>query len=501
MPSNVEVDGPDGNTYEFPAGTDKAAAIKYFKAKGIGAKATAITPPKMTVGAPSSQPMSKQYLATGSDVPEAKPGVNRTLESIGKLGGGAVESAGYMAAVVPTMIHRSLQKAGVMGDRSRLFPGEHTAQEVEKQDVPNAVAMVSGGMESGADEPAMPRGRTVPEPPKAAESLTPEQVEAIEKANRTYRAAKSQVEKRQGLEQASKDMTQKTFDNLHATHDTARGALDQRWGQFREAMEGAQLDPAEAYNNIEAAKAKYLKGSPASLTVFNNLAKELGIQEFIDEPGGTLKAIPGTGELPFDTARVHYSAIGDKLAQGNLPGNVYQALKAVEQGLDRQLTKAAESRNLGKDYQSLKANEHQFRSDWTDPKSPLARAYRSLDANYLEPHVLGRGNDYITKQLERYRQHGAQPHLPLAARRFAEQASEITKKVPEVKELPKPKPPTKGTGRLAHAVRRGAMKIAGGHVAGFPGYVAMGEADTALEESIRRRNMARGRTVPEPPDE
>jgi len=33
---DVEVEGPDGNTYQFPDGTDKNAAIKYFKAKGIG---------------------------------------------------------------------------------------------------------------------------------------------------------------------------------------------------------------------------------------------------------------------------------------------------------------------------------------------------------------------------------------------------------------------------------------------------------------------------------
>lgn len=34
----VQVQGPDGNTYHFPDGTDKNAAIGYFKKKGIGAK-------------------------------------------------------------------------------------------------------------------------------------------------------------------------------------------------------------------------------------------------------------------------------------------------------------------------------------------------------------------------------------------------------------------------------------------------------------------------------
>ena len=37
MPDGVTVQGPDGKTYQFPAGTDKQAAISYFKKKGIGA--------------------------------------------------------------------------------------------------------------------------------------------------------------------------------------------------------------------------------------------------------------------------------------------------------------------------------------------------------------------------------------------------------------------------------------------------------------------------------
>lgn len=52
----VQVQGPDGNTYQFPDGTDKAGAIAYFKKKGIGVKAadpaprSAIKPEDRTVG-------------------------------------------------------------------------------------------------------------------------------------------------------------------------------------------------------------------------------------------------------------------------------------------------------------------------------------------------------------------------------------------------------------------------------------------------------------------
>jgi hypothetical protein len=35
----VTVQGPDGNTYQFPDGTDKDAAVRYFRSKGIGGTA------------------------------------------------------------------------------------------------------------------------------------------------------------------------------------------------------------------------------------------------------------------------------------------------------------------------------------------------------------------------------------------------------------------------------------------------------------------------------
>jgi hypothetical protein len=48
----VQVQGPDGKTYQFPDGTDKAAAIGYFKKKGIGVKQDNI--PSMSSATPAA---------------------------------------------------------------------------------------------------------------------------------------------------------------------------------------------------------------------------------------------------------------------------------------------------------------------------------------------------------------------------------------------------------------------------------------------------------------
>lgn len=535
---DVEVEGPDGKTYQFPDGTDKNAAIKYFRAKGIGN-------PKPPIAAPTGTPslatagnnrssMNEVELFSGR---EHQPG--SISESVGSVVGGALKSAAYTAAMAPTAIHRSLQSSGVMGAKSRLFPGEHTTEQIEKEDLPNAAITTLTGVAEGMDAPTptiTPRGRTVPEPPRTV-PLDPEAqakyTAAIDKTNAEFKegskayhekvskefdeAKRAQVQwdRKQRLEQGAKEATKATHENLQRTYATARGALDQRWGQFRQGMEGAELEPTEAFNNIEDAKAKYLRGSPSSLTVFNNLAREMGIQEFMEGDGGQLKAIPGSGALPFDTARVHYSAIGDRLAQGDLPGNVYQALKSVSDGLDRQLTKAAKGRGLSKEYSALKGDESQFRSDWKDPKSPLTRAYKALDPNFLEPHVMGRGNEYLTKQLERYREHGAQPHLPLSARRLMEASKAIKAKpglpegtmpkAPELREVPRPKPKPEEAQKASKWVRKGgriAGKIVGGGLGSatghpFIGYSVGGELGEAAVDQIARRR----KTVPPPPDE
>jgi hypothetical protein len=479
-----------------------------------------ITPPAI---AKPSVAMHESYLAGDPDADPDQSFLARTSKRVGDTGHSLNQTISGAIAMTErgTPEHADLVRrmsgphpfAGPKETLARAWkygpPGQIVAAAKDwAKDPANLAgdALTAGIMHEAGAEPsgsseattATPRGKTVPEPP--ASEVTPERVEAIEKANRGYRDATAQVQRKARLDAAAKGTVKELHQNLQETYTRARSSLDQRWGQFRQGMEGAQLDPAAAFNQIEDAKAKYLKGSPSSLKVFNDLAKEMGIQEFMEGAGGELKAIPGTGELPFDTARVHYSAIGDKLAQGNLPGNVYQALKSVQEGLDSQLTKAAESRKLGDQYTALKSSERQFRQDWVDPKSPLARAHKALDANFLEPQVMGRGNEYMSNQLRRYTEHGAKPHLPLAAKRIAGEAAEISKKVPEVKELPRPKPPKppeKGTmarkaARLGGKVVGGSMGSAMGHP--LLGYAVGGEAGAELYDRFKRP-----RTVPPPP--
>src|SRR6266568_7175180 len=214
--------------------------------------------------------------------------------------------------------------------------------------------------------------------------------------------------KRATLERGAREHVTLAQDNIKETHAAVRGSLDQRWNKLREEMRISEIsDPAGVYNDIRDAESQYLRGAPQSLQQFRNLIKELGIEEFVENEDGSLSAAD-TGEvkpLDWETARVHYSAIGDRLASGNLPGNVYQALKAVHSMLDGKLGEAAEAQGHGEEYGGLKRDWSEYMRDWRDTSavstggSPIAKILQSPDTGYVQMQVTGKAGDRMLATL------------------------------------------------------------------------------------------------------
>lgn len=99
----VKVQGPDGQTYQFPDGTDKTSAISYFRKKGIGglaesaaqhAKAGFTT----TQGAPPDQPGFTSRLAEATGLPTSREQLKAMQPSMLEILGGPAVTAGKMVA-------------------------------------------------------------------------------------------------------------------------------------------------------------------------------------------------------------------------------------------------------------------------------------------------------------------------------------------------------------------------------------------------------------------
>jgi hypothetical protein len=329
--------------------------------------------------------------------------------------------------------------------------------------------------------------------------------------------------KRQVLDRGSEEYAVRAQQNIRATHQTVRSRLDSRWHQFRESMNGAEVSKVEVYNIIREARDR-LRGSPADLKQFNDLAREIGISVTED---GTIEVPAGeVMEMPIETVRVHSTAIGNKLAAGGLPGNVYQALKQAKTGIEEGIIEpAAESRGQGEAYRALKHDWSQYMSDWNDMSSvataegsPLARALRAPDVQHIRPIINGINGDMLLERLGKYRGAGSQPSWAQQSRSLFNKAKVIKAgpvkamppeyeplPVPQLKEVPLPKPPKAGAKPSAPAWVRGTGRVAGklggaaaGTVVGHPfiGYAAGGEAGGAIAENIWRRRIRGTHAVP-----
>lgn len=301
------------------------------------------------------------------------------------------------------------------------------------------------------------------------------------------------VNKKEILNRGVDEYTKIAQDNLQKTHDAVRGQLDNRWNSLRDAMQDATVPSSDIFNAVESAKNEFLRGSPASTQQFNNLVKEIGIEKFVEDESGNLRATPDNAPVSWDTARVHSSAIGNTLSSGNLPGNVYQALKAVRTALEDQLGKAAEQNGRGDEYNSVRKDWSNYMTDWKDTSgvnkggSPLAHALSSPDAQNVTKIINGPAGDRMIGTLAKYKRFGGRPDLLAATRSTANAADAIkvptTKAAPapyeagtapELEEIPPPGTEPKKLGPLGKAVTHLVGGVAGAKVMAPTGHTFVG---------------------------
>src|ERR1700685_1797188 len=156
MPADVDVEGPDGKTYSFPDGTDKAAAIRYFKAKGItgytmqhseAERATAAAAPPPKVAKPSVA-MHPSYLI-------GDPNADATPQSMGEVAKGMARNVYQVSApgIAASLAHKfapgALSKSGVPHGES-FERNAAPLKELPGQIVENAAyaAIPEGGVEA-----------------------------------------------------------------------------------------------------------------------------------------------------------------------------------------------------------------------------------------------------------------------------------------------------------------------------------------------------------------
>lgn len=369
------------------------------------------------------------------------------------------------------------------------------------------------GMEGGLlepDRPPMMRSATVPPPPSAMDATTklaPEQqasyTTALDKANTDYA---TQAGRKQALAQQQQSLIDTVRHGAQGIRATERANLNQRWDALRDQVGTETPVPTQKIESaIQDAVREDLRGAPGSVKQFKQLLTELtGEGEFTDAGSGELGPRPGN-TAPWQTIRTHSIAIGDALSSGNLPANIYRALKRVRAATEDTL---GDVPGAGEDYRGLKADEHKFRTDFEDlgpvatgEGSPLARLVRAPNTAYASQHVLGKAGDLLQQALNRWDASGQLGDAVQQAREAATAAKEAPKPtLAKVKVPPPPETPKAGP-VLRHAARIGGKLVGGalGSAVGHPlvGYGVGSELGSELAERI----AAKRRVIPPPPSQ
>jgi hypothetical protein len=282
------------------------------------------------------------------------------------------------------------------------------------------------------------------------------------------RAAQEVEAKKEVITRAQGEYARLALDNLKKAKESANTALNARWNSLRAKMErpsitdkGIDMRPVKAgpiVDAIDDARTKYLVGSPEDLKAFNDLMGRIETGPAQDTAAGVK---PMAQNLGWSEARIHFSNIADKMYSGNLPGNVWKALREVHDALDEQLRGAAKERGLEGEYTSLKNDWSHYKDDFDDLSSvrtaggsPLAQVVRAQIPADLESVLKGKYGDLLLERAAKYRNRGANPDILNRYRQLGKKAEalesprvpqrtsplkdgQVSSVAPQVKPLPK----------------------------------------------------------------
>ena len=187
------------------------------------------------------------------------------------------------------------------------------------------------------------------------------------------------------------------------------GKLDVAYDQIRRATAGKTVAPKLLADAVTKAEEK-LKGSDESIKIFRDILSKaedadenpdvIKTQTEGDIPKGhpmyqillDMKREEGGGEAAspadFSQLRGYYTELGEKLAGGNLPGDVYQALRSLQDDIGNMTQKMANESGVGTKFSQTQGLYRQYMETFRESAgpnhsgSPIAQALDASDPAY-----------------------------------------------------------------------------------------------------------------------
>jgi hypothetical protein len=171
------------------------------------------------------------------------------------------------------------------------------------------------------------------------------------------------------------------------------GKLDVAYDKIREATKGLTA-PREVLANFVSKGEKMITGSSENIKIFLDIlakaSEDAATAESLREEGspGLSEGESATAPADFSQLKGYYSEIGDKLSGGNLPADVYRALRSVQSDIGGLMQKMADKRGVGQLHKTTQAQYRDFMQSFRESAgpnhsgSPLAQVLDAADPDY-----------------------------------------------------------------------------------------------------------------------
>lgn len=393
-------------------------------------------------------------------------------EALKKTGGALVKGAAKVIEKGPDLVRRGAQIiAGTTPERTTVplvdeFKAKATdAATKQVEEVANTDAA-----NRGAAEKYQTAKRNVlqeSEAQKAEHTLKTEEVQqanAKEQArvDALNQAAQEQGTRRGELAQQLKDGSQKLGEGISELEKKVRETeVNPRYEAVRRAVANDHGVPlADLAKEASHAEQNILKGSKESIKQFRELIRGAPESQGIETSAGFTKpgeplyeqlsaegAIDQGGSLPFDQLQGYYSELGSKLSSGNLPGDMYQALKYVQGKIGEAMQKIADRNGAGPQLTEAQKYYRDFMDTFHEKPSAVAATRErvgKLDPEYYsDPFVSGKAGQTGIGKLKKYSSELAD--LATSLRKSDAEFSSLPKTVkvetPKLKSEPEPLAP------------------------------------------------------------
>lgn len=270
-----------------------------------------------------------------------------------------------------------------------------------------------------------------------------DKTQAVRQANEAAQAVQS---RKAALNRGVEQLDPKFQEDLKATEKNVRAQANDKYTAVRAATEGETVPSESLAAAVKEAEGK-IQGSSENLKVFRDILSKHpeGEPESIAYQGAQIpKGHPlydvlkeggeaGAAPATFSDLQGYYTELGSKLSQGNLPGDVFQAMKSLQGSIGDLMQKMADSKGAGDQLKDARAFYRDYMGAFRDSSSPLNKAMNATERGKAVAALKGADQSGI-ETLARY-----DPELARRAntiRGYQAEAKSIPAKAPVVKAEP-----------------------------------------------------------------